>query len=346
MSAVIERRTTTSVTAFDFFSRHSAWCAALLEDPAGAGGQWVVSAAGATHQVTDTGDRGGLAAWRQQVTPPPSAGAGSGVFALLYISYEAAGLFEQLPAVGSPSTPLLYAHHPEWSLRFAEGGVVTITATDQRVLDMVSVLLEQACHAARQSGEAHFAIDAIEELGTADGYQRAVERVQEYIAAGDIFQANIARFWQATVRSGDDLALYSRLRRCNPAPFSGIVRLGDISIISASPERLLRITPGGSIDTRPIAGTRKIGSGDESARLRQELLLSAKERAEHVMLVDLERNDLGRICRAGTVVVDESMVVEQYATVQHIVSNVRGELREGVDLVDMLATMFPGGTIT
>jgi len=126
---------------------------------------------------------------------------------------------------------------------------------------------------------------------------------------------------------------------------SHLCATASFKIVSASPERFLRLS-GSRVETRPIAGTRKTGSGNESDRLQHELLLSSKERAEHIMLVDLERNDLGRICQPGTVEVNESMVVERYSTVQHIVSNVRGKLRPDVDLIDVLATMFPGGTIT
>jgi len=344
MRPVIECRTTYGGTAFDFFSLHSACCAALLEDPSGCGDQWVVAAAGTSHQVDDCHSPAQLAAWRQRITPP-AAGNATGIFSLLYLGYEAAGLFESLPDPKPSAThlPLLYAHHPDWSLRFAADGAVTITALHQAALDAVRALLQCPL---QQVNEGVFSIGTIVERGSAADYRRAVARVQQYIGAGDVFQANIARFWHAAVSSGDDLALYRRLRVCNPAPFSCVVRLGATSIVSASPERLLRIAADGMIDTRPIAGTRKIGCGDETDLLQQDLLLSPKERAEHIMLVDLERNDLGRICMPGTVEVDESMVVERYATVQHIVSNVRGKLRAGVDLVDVLATMFPGGTIT
>ncbi len=344
MSPVIERRTNYDGTAFAFFSQHPNHCTAILEDPSGGGTAWVVSRAGASHRLTRC-DARQLPHWNRLLTPPADGGA-EGIFALIYLSYEAGGLFEELPAA-KPSAygrlPLLYAHHPAWSLRFSPDGGVTITARSSQALAQVEALLRQPRSPAPA---APFAIGAIVEDGSAADYRRAVTRVQAFIRAGDIFQANIARFWHAPIQHGDALALYSRLRRCNPAPFSCLLRLDGHAIVSASPERLVRITPDGVIDTRPIAGTRKIGSGSESDQLREELLLSAKERAEHIMLVDLERNDLGRICQPGSVTVDESMVIERYSTVQHIVSNVRGRLRPEVGMMQVLATMFPGGTIT
>jgi len=141
------------------------------------------------------------------------------------------------------------------------------------------------------------------------------------------------------------------LRQVNPAPFACFARIPFASkhvmtLVSASPERLFRIDRQGVVDTRPIAGTRRRGEGEQDQSLRAELLLSEKERAEHIMLVDLERNDLGRVCKPGSVKVDECMQIEQYATVQHIVSNVCGRLADGVDAVEVFRAMFPGGTIT
>jgi anthranilate synthase component 1 len=140
--------------------------------------------------------------------------------------------------------------------------------------------------------------------------------------------------------------LYRRLRAANPAPFAASARLPGFTLLSSSPERLLRVR-GRQASTRPIAGTRPRGtSRDSDLSLRAELGLDEKERAEHVMLVDLERNDLGRICRGGTVQVDEFATIESYATVHHIVSNVSGELRDDVTPGQAIAAVFPGGTIT
>ncbi len=345
-TAPIIRTTRHRGSAFDFFRRHTGQCGALLEDPAGRGRQWVIARAGSHHRL-DARDPTQLDAWRTHLTPRHSL-PGPAIFALLYVGYEAGGLFEQLPAAKTATPfPLLYAHFPAWSLCFHGDDTLTIGARSHAALEQVTDLLRQG-DAATPADDAHpFAIGEVEEKQSPEAYCRAVRQVQEEIRRGEIFQANIARFWHAPLRRGDDLALYTRLRTRNPAPFSCIVRIeGSGSIVSASPERLFRIRDDGTIDTRPIAGTRRLGDGAERERLRRELLLSDKERAEHVMLVDLERNDLGRLCEPGSIEVDESMVVERYATVQHIVSNVRGRLRPGIDLIDVLASMFPGGTIT
>nr|WP_246039019.1 aminodeoxychorismate synthase component I [Peristeroidobacter soli] len=180
-----------------------------------------------------------------------------------------------------------------------------------------------------------------------DTFLRSVERALDYIAAGDIYQANLSRSWQATLTSGiTPQHLYQRLRQTNPAPFSGIVRLEDITIVSSSPERLVSVRDN-HVSTRPIAGTRPRGqTADDDVDLARELHAHPKERAEHVMLIDLERNDLGRICEAGTVKVDEFMTIESYAHVHHIVSNVSGTLRADATPGDVLRAVFPGGTIT
>jgi anthranilate synthase component 1 len=178
-------------------------------------------------------------------------------------------------------------------------------------------------------------------------YLHAVERALEYIGAGDIYQANLSRGWQATVRPDvQPHQVYRRLRETNPGPFSGVAVLDGITVISSSPERLVSVRDG-AVTTRPIAGTRPRGADPEADRaLARELHAHPKERAEHVMLIDLERNDLGRVCEAGSVHVDEYMTIESYSHVHHIVSNVRGRLRPDVTPGNVLAAVFPGGTIT
>ena len=175
----------------------------------------------------------------------------------------------------------------------------------------------------------------------------AVSRSLEYIAAGDIYQANLSRQWRVTSsRPLDPVSIYARLRAANPSPFAALMRHGDFALMRSSPERLVSIRAG-IVSTRPIAGTRPRGvSEDTDAALRESLLNNDKERAEHVMLIDLERNDLGRVCAGGTVRVDEYMVLETYAHVHHIVSNVSGQLREECSPVDVIRALFPGGTIT
>ncbi len=161
-------------------------------------------------------------------------------------------------------------------------------------------------------------------------FEAAVVRALEFIAAGDVYQANLSRRWQGRARGAlDAAALYRRLRTANPSPFAALLRDGDFAVISSSPERLVSVQ-GDRIATRPIAGTRPRGASPErDAALIESLLGNEKERAEHVMLIDLERNDLGKVCAGGSVHVDEFMAVETYAHVHHIVSNVSGRKLDG-----------------
>lgn len=176
-------------------------------------------------------------------------------------------------------------------------------------------------------------------------YLDRVERARRYIYDGDVFQANLSRRWTGQLADGVTPAdLYARLRQANPAPFAGLATWGEAAIVSSSPERLVEVRAD-RVQTRPIAGTRPRRAGQDEAMLR-ELIGHPKERAEHVMLIDLERNDLGRICRPGSVRVSELMVLESYAHVHHIVSNVRGRLRQGITPGAVIRAVFPGGTIT
>ena len=176
-------------------------------------------------------------------------------------------------------------------------------------------------------------------------FEAMVTRALEYINAGDIFQANLSQRFTASW-DGPALALYRALRAINPSPFACFLSTPELAVVSCSPERLVRVQDG-RVDTRPIAGTRPRGrSPEEDAVNSLELLMSDKERAEHIMLVDLARNDLGRIAVAGSVKVNELMTLEEYSHVIHIVSDVSGLLRRRVDAVDVLRAVFPGGTIT
>lgn len=178
-----------------------------------------------------------------------------------------------------------------------------------------------------------------------DQFEAAVRRVQEYISQGDVFQVNLS------VRQSKPLQVsppevYEVLRKLNPSPYMGYVSFPEFQLVSASPELLVKVK-GGEVHTRPIAGTRPRGQTDaQDEALARELIDNEKERAEHVMLVDLERNDLGRVCRFGSVEVSEFMVVEKYSHVMHIVSHVKGELADDKDAFDAVAAAFPGGTIT
>jgi anthranilate synthase component I len=177
---------------------------------------------------------------------------------------------------------------------------------------------------------------------------KRVIRAKEYVRAGDIYQANLSRPWSIELRQEPDIAvLYNRLCKANPAPFAALAQWRGVTILSSSPERLVRISSERLIDTRPIAGTRPRSRrpGGDLAEMR-ELAAHPKERAEHIMLIDLERNDLGRVSEPGTVRVDELMTIESYAHVHHIVSNVSGRLRSDVTPIGALRAVFPGGTIT
>ena len=190
---------------------------------------------------------------------------------------------------------------------------------------------------------------------TREAYLDRVLRCQEYIAAGDIYQANLSHrftlqppsaYNDGTDRQLYEQELYQRLQAVNPSPFSGLIHFDDVTLISSSPERLVRLHDR-QADTRPIAGTRPRGfDARDDQRLIGELLASEKERAEHLMLVDLERNDLGRVCRFGSVHVDKYMAIEQYSHVSHIVSHISGALRPDATSFDLIRALFPGGTIT
>ena len=181
----------------------------------------------------------------------------------------------------------------------------------------------------------------------AEHYVHAVQRIKQYILDGDVFQVNLSRLWQGTLsRDKAYVDLYDSLRRQNPAPFAGLATWQDTAIVSSSPERLLQ-AHGDYLETRPIAGTRPRSSErQQDADYSRELLAHPKERAEHIMLIDLERNDLGRVCIPGSVEVNELMRLESYAHVHHIVSNVRGRKRREVTPGQVIRAVFPGGTIT
>jgi para-aminobenzoate synthetase component I len=176
-------------------------------------------------------------------------------------------------------------------------------------------------------------------------YEAIVLKAKKYIQAGDIFQTNLSLRFEAETEA-ESWAIYQALHRINPSPFASYWKTPWGDVISCSPERLVQLSEG-KIQSRPIAGTRARGLNPEHDRqLAEELLSSTKEQAEHIMLVDLERNDLGRVCEWGTVQVDELLVIERYSHVMHLVSNVIGQLRSRLNAVDVMRALFPGGTIT
>jgi len=177
-------------------------------------------------------------------------------------------------------------------------------------------------------------------------FVNGVKSSRDYIMAGDVFQVNLSRQWQYGLDDEMDSAIiYNALRKANPAPFSALIQYQDFAIISSSPERLFSVQDG-VVQTRPIAGTHPRGKDGDDEVQKQHLINHPKEQAEHIMLLDLERNDMGRVCEYGSVYVNEVMTLETYPYVHHIVSNIKGKVREGVGVKDLIRALFPGGTIT
>jgi anthranilate synthase component 1 len=270
---------------------------------------------------------------------------------IVYLAYETADRIEQglrLPPLPADavcamavrvSAALVYDHERSRCFLALEAGAAEAGVAIERALAGQVATGEPARESGLQAG-------AVLEQDP-EAFRGAVLRAQEHIALGDVYQANLSRGWQVRLPGGADPAsLYESLRRANPAPFAVYATLPDMTLLSSSPERLVRVGAG-VVETRPIAGTRaRRGTPASDDSEREELLANAKERAEHVMLIDLERNDLGRICVAGSVEVNEFMVTESYPHLHHIVSNVRGQLRGGVTPGATLRAVFPGGTIT
>jgi len=268
----------------------------------------------------------------------------------VYLGYELASQVEprlRLPAAGTilpvafatrcPGA-VIYDHVEERMLIVAERG-------RQDVLDTIARDIAHVPHTASVAMR-DVAIECMDE-DEPRSFLNAVGRVHDYIVEGDVFQVNLSRAWRIALQNPvvPDV-LFNNLRIQNPSPFSGLATWEDAAIISSSPERLVAVR-GGVVETRPIAGTRPRGKdrADDEA-CSGELLAHPKERAEHIMLIDLERNDLGRICVPGSIEVNELMVLESYTHVHHIVSNVRGRLRGDILPGQVLRAVFPGGTIT
>jgi len=288
--------------------------------------------------------------------PVPFAGGAVG-----YLSYDLCHFIERLPATALDDLQL-----PECYLGFYD----VITAVDHREgrVYLVSTgfpeldeerRLRRARERLRETRERILRGDAAPERepkgrpegGTLRGnfthadYVQAVAIAREYILAGDIFEVNLSQRFEADLYI-PPYALYARLRAINPAPFASYLGFEGVSVVGASPERFLKVR-GDRVETRPIKGTRPRGKTPEAdAALARELLASEKDIAENIMIVDLERNDLGRVCRYGTVRVTERCILETYPTVFHLTSTVVGRLREGKGLVDLLKATFPGGSIT
>ncbi|MBD2448384.1 anthranilate synthase component I [Nostoc sp. FACHB-152] len=269
-----------------------------------------------------------------------------------WLGYDAAWEIEQLPFAKSDTLPFPVAfwYEPDsFAVLDHVDQILWLAASDIDDVDRLKILLEE-----KNSGNSlyqvtssqHTPISSAPEFFTSQSdYETSVNRAKKYIQAGDIFQANLSlRFSASTSASG--WSIYQALQKINPSPFASYWRTPWGEVVSCSPERLV-LLENQEAQTRPIAGTRSRGATPEQDhQLAQELLSNTKERAEHIMLVDLERNDLGRVCEWGTVKVDELLTIERYSHVMHLVSNVQGNLQSGKNAVDLIRAMFPGGTIT
>jgi para-aminobenzoate synthetase component I len=270
-----------------------------------------------------------------------------------YFGYDLRRFVERLPETAVDDIPI-----PEMHFAFYD----TVAAFDHHeekwAITGVDVGADGAAERREQLAEAIGSAPELPEFRTVtatglrssferNDYLAALRRVIEYIAAGDIFQANLSQRFEART-DATPLELYAALRRVNPAPFAAYLPLEDGSaVLSSSPERYLKVVDR-RVETRPIKGTRPRRAGDEAfnAKMRDELLASAKDRAELTMIVDLERNDLGRVCSYGSVQVTEPIVLEEYPTVYHLASTVEGDLHRGHDVISLVKASFPGGSIT
>jgi para-aminobenzoate synthetase component I len=264
-----------------------------------------------------------------------------------WLAYEAAWELEKLPAPRQNSLPfpIAYWYEPaEFAVLDHQQQILHLAVTDQsRLADLIDKLTSAPFTTAITPAPA--TIPQITYHTSAQEYQAAVRQVQSYIEAGDIYQANLSvRF--STQLQTPSWEIYQRLHQINPSPFASYWQTPWGEVASCSPERLVNLHHN-LASTRPIAGTRpRHADPATDLRLEVELLSNDKEIAEHIMLVDLERNDLGRVCTWGSVHVDELLQVERYSHVMHLVSNVCGELAPQFNVIDLLAATFPGGTIT
>ncbi|MDY6898984.1 MAG: anthranilate synthase component I, partial [Cyanobacteriota bacterium] len=273
-----------------------------------------------------------------------------------WLGYDVAWETEALPKLKSDTLPFPVAfwYEPEcFAVLDHQEQVLWLAASSKKQLSELEdkISQQQLDLSTSASVISHAKLAPLELLSSQADYEAAVLKAKKYIQAGDIFQTNLSiRFESQTTASGWEI--YQALQKINPSPFASYFKTPWGEVVSCSPERLVQVD-GNIAQTRPIAGTRKRGRTlEEDGKLAQELLSNSKERAEHIMLVDLERNDLGRVCEWGSIEVDELLTIERYSHVMHLVSNVKGTLR-GNDsktvkskIVDLIGSMFPGGTIT
>ena len=262
---------------------------------------------------------------------------------LVYLGYELAGEIEPTLRLPQSLAPHSFAQRIHGAAIFDHADQTTWLVAEAGHEALIDELASALGRARDPVATISRALLALEEEAAGLFLER-VAATQAHIAAGDVYQVNLSRAWRGRLaRDISAAALYARLRRANPSPFGGIVQLPWMTVLSTSPERLVECRDG-QVQTRPIAGTHpRVG---DDAEVIAALSAHPKERAEHVMLLDLERNDLGRIAEAGSVTVDEYAIVESFAHVHHLVSNVRGRLRADVSPIDVIRAVFPGGTIT
>ena len=262
----------------------------------------------------------------------------------LYLGYELSKQVEPTLKLKSSSTPIAYATRVPAAIIYNHKNDSTYYICEEQ-FDYLKQLRTDAKLIKSLDNTSPLVFNKIKEENEKQ-YLDSIKKVKQYIIDGDVFQVNLSRLWEMECDNVNAAELYYKLRETNPAPFSGLAVHNNLSIISSSPERLVSVKKGVA-QTRPIAGTRRRESDKQKDEaLKDELIAHPKERAEHIMLIDLERNDLGRICVPGTIKVDELMVLESYAHVHHIVSNVQGELKEGILPGEVIKAVFPGGTIT
>jgi len=292
--------------------------------------------------------------------PPLVAGA------IGYFSYDMVRLIEQLPKrlrdeIGLYDAQLMFyngliafdhVQHRIWIVRnvFTSGTNGSLRAKYNaaiREIRRTRKLLEQPVAAERPRAEKSAKGRKLKVRSNfrPGEYRAAVRKAKQYIRAGDIFQVVLSQRFSAKTRA-QPFEIYRELRALNPSPYPFFLQMNDVAIVGTSPEMLVKVQ-GRDVFYRPIAGTQPRGKDEaEDQRLEKELLASEKERAEHIMLVDLGRNDLGRVCDYGTVKVEQLMGVERFSHVMHIVSSLRGRLREDVDALDALMACFPAGTVS
>jgi anthranilate synthase component 1 len=269
----------------------------------------------------------------------------------VFLSYELVGQIEhglKLPA-NRQCEPIAYATRIPAALIKDHGSGQLYAVAENGRQTLIDTMLSHVQHVLSESDQPpqeSITIKSVSEENP-DAYLSGVDKIKTYIKNGDVFQVNLSRWWTVEFNAiPPEGWLYRQLRIHNPSPFFGLAKFGGSTIISSSPERLVKIRQR-QISTRPIAGTRPRGEREQlDHQLREELLAHPKERAEHIMLIDLERNDLGRICEPGSIKVDELMVLETYSHVHHIVSNISGQLRDDITPGQAIRAMFPGGTIT